>query len=40
MDRHPLTTPNSALTDALNATYVTSNGNEGMLQNDMGNTLI
>ena len=28
------------LTDALNATMITYNGNEMMLQNDMGNTLI
>ena len=40
LDMHPLTTQNTQLTDALNATLVTFNGNEMMLQNDMGNTLI
>lgn len=37
LDLHPLTVPNDVLTDALNATTVTMNGNEGILQNDMGN---
>ena len=37
MDLNPLTTPNSVLTSALNATLVTFNGNEYVLQNDMGN---
>lgn len=37
-DAHPLTTPKNMLTDALNATLVTYNGNEMLLQNDMGNT--
>jgi hypothetical protein len=37
---HPLTTTQKSLSDALNATMVTYNGNEMMLQNDMGNTLI
>lgn len=32
--------PETALTSALNATIFTGNGNEGLLQNDMGNTLI
>lgn len=36
-DLHPLIVPNDTLTDALNATTVTMNGNEGILQNDMGN---
>ena len=36
-DLHPLTTPNNVLTDALNATLITMNGNEFVLQNDMGN---
>lgn len=40
MDLHPLSTNQKQLTDALNATLVTFNGNEMMLQNDMGNTLI
>lgn len=37
-DLNPITTPNNVLTDALNATLVTFNGNENILQNDMGNT--
>lgn len=37
MDLNPLTTPNSVLTSALNATLITFNGNEYVLQNDMGN---
>lgn len=40
LDMHPLTTQNTQLTDALNATLITFNGNEMMLQNDMGNTKI
>lgn len=39
-DLHPLVTANTQLTDALNATFITYNGNEMILQNDMGNTLI
>lgn len=39
-DLHPLTTPKNVLTDALNATFVTYNGNESILQNDMGNVEI
>lgn len=39
-DLNPLTTPNSVLTDALNATLLTFNGNELVLQNDMGNAKI
>ena len=39
-DLHPLTVGNEYLTDALNATFITNNGNEYILQNDMGNTLI
>ena len=39
-DLHPLTTPNNVLTDALNATLVTYNGNENILQNDMGNVKV
>lgn len=38
MDLSPEITPNNCLTNALNATYVTMNGNELQLQNDMGNT--
>ena len=37
MDIHPIQTPNTVLTDCLNGTYITYNGNEHMLQNDMGN---
>lgn len=37
MDLNPLTTPNNVLTSALNATMITYNGNEFVLQNDMGN---
>lgn len=40
LDQHPLTINNTTLTDALNATILTNNGNELMLQNDIGNTLI
>lgn len=40
LDNHPLMTPNTVLTDALNATLVTMNGNEMVLQNDMGNARI
>lgn len=39
-DLNPLTTPNNVLTDALNATFITYNGNEFSLQNDMGNSKI
>lgn len=37
MDYNPVNAPNTALTNALNATFVTYNGNEGILQNDLGN---
>ena len=37
MDTHPLTTPNNVLTNCLNGTLVTFNGNEMILQNDLGN---
>lgn len=36
-DLHPLTTPNDVLTDCINGTVITYNGNEFILQNDMGN---
>ena len=39
-DLHPMITPPNVLTDALNATIVTMNGNENVLQNDMGNARI
>lgn len=37
MDLNPLVTPNNVMTNCLNGTLVTFNGNEYMLQNDMGN---
>ena len=37
MDFHPLTVPNTAVTNCLNGTFLTYNGNEFVLQNDMGN---
>lgn len=37
MDLNPLTTPNNVLTNCLNGTILTYNGNEYLLQNDMGN---
>lgn len=40
LDNHPLMTPNTVLTNALNATLVTMNGNEMVLQNDMGNARV
>lgn len=40
MDLNPLTTPNNILTDAVNATIITYNGNEFVLQNDMGNAKV
>lgn len=39
-DLNPIATPNNVLTDAKNATFITFNGNEMSLQNDMGNTKI
>ena len=36
-DLHPLTTPNTILSDCINGTVITYNGNEYILQNDMGN---
>ena len=36
-DFHPLTAKNTTLTSALNATLVTTKGNEMVLQNDVGN---
>lgn len=38
LDLHPIVTPNSVLTDNLNGTFITYNGNEFCLQNDKGNT--
>lgn len=39
-DLNPIATPDNVLTDAKNATFITFNGNEMSLQNDMGNTVI
>ena len=36
-DLHPILQPNDTLTDCVNGTLITYNGNENMLQNDMGN---
>ena len=36
-DTHPMVQGNDTFSDALNATFVTMNGNEVILQNDMGN---
>lgn len=36
-DLNPINTPNNVLTDNLNGTIITYNGNEYSLQNDMGN---
>lgn len=36
-DQNPVTTPNNLLTDCLNGTLITYDGNEFILQNDMGN---
>lgn len=40
MDTHPMQQGQNSLTDALNATFVTMNGNEIVLQNDMGNARV
>lgn len=40
MDMNPLVTPQTCLTDCLNGTLITYNGNEFTLQNDMGNVKI
>lgn len=37
LDLNPISTPNNVLTNCLNGTLITFNGNEGVLQNDMGN---
>jgi hypothetical protein len=39
-DMNPLVTPNNLLTDCLNGTFITFNGNEFTLQNDMGNAVV
>lgn len=40
LDANPLTTPNTVLTQCLNGTLLTFNGNENILQNDMGNARV
>ena len=40
LDLHPLVTPNTVLTDNLNGTFITYNGNEFCLQNDRGNKFV
>lgn len=40
MDMNPLTVPSDVLTDCLNGTLITYNGNEQALQNDMGNARV
>ena len=37
IDLNPINTPKSVLTDCINGTFITYNGNEFVLQNDMGN---
>ena len=37
MDINPIVMPNNVVSNALNATLITMNGNENALQNDMGN---
>jgi len=39
-DLNPVVAPNNVLTDAVNGTYLTFNGNELSLQNDAGNIVI
>ncbi len=39
-DLNPITTPNSVLTECINGTFITFNGDELALQNDAGNTKI
>jgi hypothetical protein len=36
-DLNPLVTPDNVLTDVVNGSFITFNGDEMMLQNDMGN---
>ena len=37
LDLHPIVTPKTVLTDNINGTFITYNGNEFCLQNDRGN---
>ena len=39
-DLNPVVTPNTVLTDNLNGTFITYNGNEFCLQNDKGNEFV
>jgi hypothetical protein len=39
-DLNPITTPNNVLTENINGTFITFNGDELALQNDAGNTKI
>ena len=40
MDTHPMMQGNDSMTDCLNGTLISMNGNEVILQNDMGNRRI
>lgn len=40
MDLHPLSTPNTVMTDCVNGTMITYNDNEFVLQNERGNSEI
>ena len=40
LDSHPMMQGNESLTDCLNGTFITQNGNEITLQNDMGNARV
>lgn len=40
MDLHPISTPNTIMTDCVNGTMITYNDNEFVLQNDRGNSKI
>lgn len=40
LDLHPIVTPNTVLTDNINGTFITYNGNEFCLQNDRGNKYV
>lgn len=40
MDLNPITTPNNILTDCINGTIITQDGNEYLLQNDFGNVKV
>ena len=39
-DLNPITTPNNVLTDAVNGSFITFNGNELAIQNDAGNIIL